>query len=92
MHPQYLGLLMVVSRNQGGAYILCKLDGSVLHQPVVVFWLIPYLAQEQIPLPLSALDINTAKLQELEETDLVNDDKTTPGEENIKKSTWFSSI
>ena len=26
MRPRYLGLLVVISRNQGGAYILCKFD------------------------------------------------------------------
>ncbi|KNZ73226.1 hypothetical protein J132_00618 [Termitomyces sp. J132] len=37
MKPHYLGPLVVISHNCGGTYILCKLDGSVLHHPVVVF-------------------------------------------------------
>lgn len=87
MCPQYLGLLMVVSRNWGGVYILCKLDGSVLHWPVVAFQLISYVVQEQIPLPLSALNINTAKLWELEKTYLVDDDEMMPKENDPNELT-----
>jgi hypothetical protein len=31
MCPQYLGPLIVITRNFGGAYVLCKLNSSVLH-------------------------------------------------------------
>ncbi|KNZ78116.1 hypothetical protein J132_01640 [Termitomyces sp. J132] len=34
MKTRYLGPLVVISRNCGGAYIICELDGSVLHCPV----------------------------------------------------------
>jgi hypothetical protein len=37
IRARYLGLLIVVSRNRGGAYILGELDGSVLHRPITVF-------------------------------------------------------
>ncbi|KNZ73296.1 hypothetical protein J132_07837, partial [Termitomyces sp. J132] len=37
MKPCYLGLLVVISHNHGSTYILCKLDGSVLHCPVAAF-------------------------------------------------------
>jgi hypothetical protein len=30
MHARYIGPLIVVSRNYGGAYILAELDGTVL--------------------------------------------------------------
>jgi hypothetical protein len=29
MHPKYTGLVVIISHNQGGAYVLCKLNGSV---------------------------------------------------------------
>ncbi|KNZ79774.1 hypothetical protein J132_08716, partial [Termitomyces sp. J132] len=76
MKPQYLGPLVVISRNRGGAYILCELDGSVLHRPVAAFRLIPYLAREHITVPSDTFDIDTSRLRELEQTELVDDDDT----------------
>jgi hypothetical protein len=37
MCPRYLGPLIVISRDLGGAYILSELDGTVLHQPIATF-------------------------------------------------------
>jgi hypothetical protein len=37
MHPQYLGPLIVLSRNEGGAYIIAELDSSVLDRPIAAF-------------------------------------------------------
>ena len=74
MQPCYLGPLVVISRNCGGAYILYKLDGSVLHRPVAAFCLVPYLAQEQITIPSNILDINTARLCQLKETELLENE------------------
>ena len=62
MRPRYLGPLVVISRNRGSTYILCELDGSVLHRPVAAFRLVPYFAREQITIPNDILDIDTAKL------------------------------
>ncbi|KNZ71346.1 hypothetical protein J132_00009, partial [Termitomyces sp. J132] len=76
MKPRYLGPLVVISRNRGGAYILCELDGSVLHRPVAAFRLVPYFAREHIAVPSDAFDIDTSRLRELEQTDLVDDDDT----------------
>jgi len=81
MRPRYLGPLVVVSRNKGGAYILCELDGSVLHQPVAAFRLLPYLARRNIALPDEALDIDTAWLREMEASDILDDDDYGPLEE-----------
>ncbi|ETW76594.1 hypothetical protein HETIRDRAFT_455119 [Heterobasidion irregulare TC 32-1] len=50
MHPQYLGPLLVISRNRGGAYILAKLDGSVFDRPVAAFRIIPYFACRSLKL------------------------------------------
>ena len=74
MRPQYLEPLVVISCNQGGAYILCELDGSVLHQLVAAFCLVLYLARESIPIPTNTFNIDTNRLQILEETDLLDDE------------------
>jgi hypothetical protein len=68
MRPRYLGPLIVISRNFGGAYILCELDGSVLHRPVAAFRVIPYFARTSIPLPDGFIDIDTKRLREMEQT------------------------
>ena len=60
MRPQYLGPLIVISKNRGGAYILAELDGSVFDQPIAAFRVIPYFARQRIDLPPldSLLDIS----------------------------------
>lgn len=65
MRPRYTGPLVVVSCNRGGAYVLCELDGTVLHQPVAAFRVILYLAREAIPLPEGFADISGKRLHEL---------------------------
>lgn len=70
MRVRYLGPYVVVSRNFGGAYIICELDGAVFHRPVAAFRVIPYYAKESIPLPEDFIDIDTSKLRELEEQDI----------------------
>ena len=37
MKQRYLGPLVVVSRNKGGAYVLAELNGAVLDRPIVAF-------------------------------------------------------
>jgi hypothetical protein len=74
MHPRYLGPLIVIARNFGGAYILCELDRSVLHHPVAAFRLLPYLAQKSIPLPPNFLDIDEERLEALRTTSKIDDD------------------
>ncbi|KNZ74000.1 hypothetical protein J132_08654 [Termitomyces sp. J132] len=59
MKPRYLGPLVVISHNHGDAYILCKLDGSVLHCPVATFQLVPYFGREHIAVPSDTFDANT---------------------------------
>ena len=51
MCPHYQGLLVVVSRNGGSAYILCKLDGTLAHSPLAAFHVIPYFAHDHIDIP-----------------------------------------
>jgi hypothetical protein len=79
--PRYLGPLVVISRNRGGAYILCEMDGAVLTRPVGAFRCIPYHARVSIPLPPieEFLDIDTQYLREMEashEKDLTFDGYT----------------
>ena len=74
MRPRYLGPLIVIARNHGGAYILCELDGSVLHRPVAAFRLLPYLARKSILLSPDFLDIDENRLEELRTTSEIDDD------------------
>ncbi len=67
MRARYLGPLVVVSRNRGGAYILAELNGVVFDRPIAQFRVIPYKARKSIPLPdLSSLDVSSARIRELE--------------------------
>ncbi|KAG6859959.1 hypothetical protein C0991_012384, partial [Blastosporella zonata] len=74
MRPRYLGPVIVVARNRGGAYILCELDGTVFHRPLAAFQIIPYLTQQSITLPLHALDINLNRLKEMQESETLDDE------------------
>jgi len=62
MKPHYDGPFIVISRNRGGAYILCQLDGSIFHRPIAAFRLLPYHAHNSIYIPDNMMDINTQKL------------------------------
>lgn len=75
MRARYLGPLVVILRNKGGAYILCELDGSVLDRPIAQFRVIEYRARKSIPLPeIDSLDISTSRLRQLEQIDVPQDD------------------
>jgi len=73
MKPWYDGPFIVISRNCGGTYILCQLDGSVFHRPIAAFHLLPYHARDLIYLPDNMMDINTQKLQELGQSNVEDD-------------------
>ena len=69
MRPRYTGPLVVVSRNRGGAYILCELDGTLSHMPFAVFRIIPYFAHEHIEIPdiQNHIDVMITRLREMED-------------------------
>jgi hypothetical protein len=68
MRPRYLGPVVVISRNKGGAYIICELNGSVFDRPVAAFRVIPYFARKSLSLPNldKFLDISTSRLRQME--------------------------
>lgn len=71
MKPRYLGPLVVVSRNKGGAYILAELDGTVLQSPSAAFRVLPYHARKRIELPPNVhefIDISSKTLREMRES------------------------
>jgi len=70
MKPHYDGPFIVISRNCGGTYILCQLDGSIFHRPITAFRLLPHHACDSIYLPNDMMDIDTQKLQELEQSNV----------------------
>jgi hypothetical protein len=72
MHTRYIGPLIVVLCNYGGAYILAELDGTVLHHPIATFCLLPYFAHISIPLPPDFINIDDTRLREMEHS-LVTD-------------------
>lgn len=74
MRPRYVGPLVVIAKNKGGAYLLCELDGSVLDRPVAAFRLIPYFARRAIPLPEDALDTELERLRKMQESRSQGDD------------------
>jgi hypothetical protein len=77
MRPRYLGPVIVLSRNRGGAYVLAELDGSVFHRPVAAFRVIPYFARSKIILPPldELLDVSRQRLQELKDSEVVDPDE-----------------
>ena len=76
MRARYLGPLVVVSRNKGGAYIICELNGSVFDRPVAAFRVVPYFARKAITLPdlSDYLDISTDRLRDMEDSASLGDD------------------
>ena len=71
MKSRYLGPLVVVSRNKGGAYILAELDGTVLQWPAAAFRIIPYHARKRIELPPNIhdfVDVSSRALGEMRES------------------------
>jgi hypothetical protein len=85
MHPRYLGPLIVISQNRGGAYIIAELDGSVFHCPIAAFQVILYFAHSKITVPLLAelLDISQCHLEELKESESADPDNELDDGDNF---------
>src|SRR5271168_1137108 len=80
MRARYLGPLIVISQNKGGAYIIAELDGSVFDRPIAAFRVIPYFARTKLDLPAldDLIDISRARLEEMKNStamDPEEDDK-----------------
>jgi hypothetical protein len=96
IHPWYLGPLIVISRNKGGAYIICELNRSVFDRPIAAFRVIPYFARRSLPLPNldSFLDVPTDCICELEESMATDPeaDETSTSDISNKDSTARSDL
>ena len=68
MRPRYVGPMIIVSRNRGSAYIICDLDGTLVHAPVAAFRVVPYFARHELNIPdlEDHIDVSTTRLRELE--------------------------
>jgi len=88
MRARYIGPLVVVSRNKGGAYIICELNGSVFDRPVAAFRVIPYFARKSISIPNldDFLDIPTTRLREMESSEEPDPDADVALEERAVAS------
>ena len=77
MRARYLGPLIVLAWNKGGAYIVAELDGSIFNRPAAVFHVIPYFVRTHIdlPPPNELLDISNHRLQELKDSEVSDPDE-----------------
>jgi hypothetical protein len=72
--PRFLGPMVVVRRNKGGAYILAELDGSISKLSYAAFRIIPYHARSRASIPVTKIvQLSDAEINELPEVD-----ETTP--------------
>ena len=78
MRPRYLGPLIVIARNRGGAYLLCELDGTVFDRPVAAFRVVPYFARKDIPLPENFMDVTPERVEEMKDSQSQGDDEPFP--------------
>jgi len=74
MRPRYIGPLIVISRNKGGAYIICELNGFVFDRPIAAFRVVPYFARRSLTLPNldDFINIPADRLVDMESSDVVD--------------------
>ena len=85
MRARYLGPLIVISRNKGGAYIVSELDGSVLDRPIAAFRVIPYFARTALDTPPldDLIDISEARLTQMKETTTPDPEEDLDDDEDL---------
>ena len=101
MWPQYLGPLIILSRNREGAYIILELNGSVFDPLIAAFRIIPYFARTKIDLSHldKLLDISWQQFQELkdsadldpEDNDEANSSDPLPDDYLLQTSTLYKT-
>ena len=93
MQPWYLGLLIVILRNKGGAYILAELVGSVFDRPFAAFRVIPYFAWTKLEIPdlHQLLNITENRLNKMHNADTVDPNKEEDPKINPLDDDWGQS-
>jgi len=72
LKPRYLGPMIVLAQSSGGSYVIAEMDGSVFHQKIAKFRVIPYFARTKIDLPENLenlMGISKSTLKKIAETD-----------------------
>jgi hypothetical protein len=66
LKPRYVGPMLVLHRNKGGAYIVAEMDGTVYGSPVGAFRLVPFYPRREIALPKKLHEVIDLGPEELE--------------------------
>ena len=81
--PRYIGPYRVIRRNQGGAYILSELDGTVILSKFAAARVVPYIARDMSTIRLLSQDENPLDpVQERDVLDLTSDDDSETDSSN----------
>ena len=70
MRPRYFRPIVIVSHNCSSTYIICDLDSTLAHAPIVAFQIVPYFTHEHLDLPdlKQHINISVTLLRKLEDT------------------------
>jgi hypothetical protein len=83
MRLRYFGLMVVVSYNKRGAYIICDLDGMLAHALIAAFRVVLYFACEHLDLPdlKQHINVSVTRLCKLEDSTISDPDYPEIAEE-----------